>query len=121
VPAFNSTVWQTGQEAAPLDRLTHWPAALIVVGIYLAAGLSGWPPLLYPLSFLAVIGVPALLGAIGTVVFTSLTRRVNRAANWRGALPLMLGGLLLAVLMLAAFSAVRYGLFGAGPLEMPMR
>ncbi len=121
VPAFNSTVWQTGPNAAPLDRLTHWSAALAAVGVYLIAGLSGWPPLLYPLSILAVIGVPALLGAIGTIVVTSLAGRANRATGWRGALPLMLGGLLLAVLMLAAFSAVRYGLFGAGPLEMPMR
>ena len=121
VPAFNSTVWQTGQDAAPLDRPTHWLAALVPVGGYLIAGLSGWPPVLYPLSILAVIGVPALLGTIGTIVFTSLTRRVNRATNWREALPVMLGGLLLALLMLATFSAVRYGLFGPGPLDMPMR
>lgn len=118
VPAFNSTVWAVGPAIAPLAGPAHLVAVLSPAGLYLAGGLSGWPPLLYPLSIVAVLGVPILLGALGTVLFTSFTGRANRATNWRSALSLVLGGLLLAGLLLGTFSAVRLALFGPGPLDL---
>jgi uncharacterized membrane protein len=121
VPAFNATVWQTGRNFAPLASPAHLLAVLAPSGAYLVAGLSGWPPLLYPLSTIAVLGVPTLLGALGTVLFTSFTGRANRATGWRTALPLVLGGLLLAGLLLGAFSGVRYALFGPGPMDFSVR
>jgi hypothetical protein len=121
IPAFNSTVWEVGPAIEPLARPAHLLAVLAPVGLYLAGGLSGWPPLLYPLSILAVFGVPILLGALGTVLFAGFTGRANRATNWRTALPVVLGGLLLAGLLLGAFSAVRLTLFGTGPLDLLAR
>lgn len=121
VPAFNSTVWQTPVEIAPLERPAHLLAVLAPVALYLAGGLSRWPPLLYPLSSIAVMGVPLLLGAVGTVVWAGVTGRANRAHSWRSAWPLVLGGLLLAGLLLGAFSAVRLALFGPGPIEITPR
>lgn len=121
VPAFNSTVWQTGPDAPPLGGPRQLVAALVPLGAFAALGFSGWPPLLYPLSLVAVLGVPALLGALGTVLLASFTGRANRVTGWRAALPLVLGGLLLAGLMLGAFSAVRFALFGPGPLDLALR
>ena len=118
VPAFNSTIWDTGPAITPLTRPAHFLAVLAPVGLYLAGGLSGWPALLYPLSIVAVLGVPILLGALGTVLFASFTGRANRATNWRTALPLVLGGLFLAALLLGTFSAVRLALFGTGPMQL---
>jgi hypothetical protein len=94
---------------------------LVPAGLYLAGGLSGWPPLLYPLSIVAVLGVPILLGALGTVLFASFTGRANRATDWRSALPAVLGGLLLAGLLLGTFSAIRLALFGPGPMDLLAR
>lgn len=116
VPAFNSTLWQTGPDIPPLGGPRHLLAALAPLGAFFAAGLSAWPPLLYPLSLVAVLGVPALLGALATVLLASFTGRANRATGWRTALPVILAGLLLAGLLLGAFSAVRFALFGPGPL-----
>jgi uncharacterized membrane protein len=118
MPAFNATVWDAGPAITPLARPTHFLAVLVPVGLYLAGGLSGWSPLLYPLSILAVTGVPILLGALGTVLYANFTGRANRAMDWRSALPLVLGGLLLAGLLLGTVSAVRLALFGAGPLDL---
>jgi hypothetical protein len=118
VPAFNSTVWATAPAISLLAHPAHLLAVLAPVGLYLAGGVSGWPPLLYPLSILAVIGVPILLGALGTVLFASFTSRANRATDWRSALPAVLGGLLLAGLLLGTASAVRLALFGTGPLDL---
>jgi uncharacterized membrane protein len=121
VPAFNSTIWDTGPWITPLAHPAHFLAVLAPVGLYLAGGLSGWPALLYPLSIVAVLGVPILLGALGTVLFASFTGRANRATNWRTALPVMLGGLLLAGLLLGVFSVIRLALFGPGPMDLLAR
>jgi uncharacterized membrane protein len=118
VPAFNSTVWRAGPNIAPLASPAHLLAVLVPSGLYLLAGLSGWPPLLYPLSAIAVFGVPALLGALGTVLFASFTGRANQATRWRTALPLVFGGLLLAGLLLGSFSGIRLALFGPGPMDL---
>ena len=107
MPAFNATVWATAPAISPQAHPAHLLAVLAPVGLYLAGGVSGWPPLLYPLSILAVIGVPILLGALGTVLFASFTSRANRATDWRSALPAVLGGLLLAG-----------PVFGPGPLVL---
>lgn len=118
VPAFNSTIWDTGPAITSLARPAHLLAVLAPVGLYLAGGLSGWPALLYPLSIVAVLGVPILLVALGMVLLASFTSRTNRATDGRTALPLVLGGLFLAALLLGTFSAVRLALFGSGPLDL---
>ncbi len=121
VPAFNATVWRAGQDSAALHSPGHVLGTLGLTGLYFVAGLSRWQPLLYPLSFIAVLGVPALLGSLGTVLVASLTGRANRATGWREAAPLILAGLLLAGLMLGAFSLARYALFGPGPIDLTPR
>jgi hypothetical protein len=70
------------------------------------------------MSLVAVLGVPLLLGMVGTILVTAATRRSGQAVRWSDVVPLLISGLALAALFLALLSAVRYALFGPGPLEL---
>ncbi len=118
VPAFNETVWAQAQDSGALHGVRPLLAALGLEAAYLGLGLSGAPALLYPLSLVAVLGVPLLLGTVGTIVVAIATRRSQQAVRWSDVVPLVIGGLALAALFLAIASAGRYALFGPGPLEL---
>ena len=120
VPALNSTVWQTGVEVSPLTNARDLLVGLGLEAVYFVAAISGAGILLYPVSLVAIIGVPLLLGMIGAVVVASVLGRSNRAARLAEVLPVALGGLALAVIMLGMLSVARLALFGAGPLELPL-
>lgn len=55
------------------------------------------------------------------LLFATFTGRANQATNGRTALPVVLGGLLLAGRLLGTFSTVRLALFGPGPLKLRPR
>jgi hypothetical protein len=95
VPAFNVTVWQSGLEMSPLTSARDVFGGLVVEAVYFIAAFSGAEPLLYPVSLVAVLGVPVLMGMIGTVVLTLVTKRANRATRLADLSPLALGGLIL--------------------------
>ena len=121
VPTFNSTVWQTGPDVSPLTGRRDVLGGLVLEAVYGVAALSGATLFLYPVSIIAVIGVPVLTGMIGTVVVAAVTGRSNRATRLSEVLPLALGGLLLAAGLLIIMSGARYAIFGVGPLDLPMR
>ncbi|MGH2522977.1 MAG: hypothetical protein ACRDH2_10790, partial [Anaerolineales bacterium] len=89
--------------------------------VYFVTALSGAKVLLIPVSLIAVLGVPILMGMIGSIVIAMLMGRANRATRLADLIPLALGGLVITVLMLGMMSGVRYALFGSGPLELPVR
>jgi len=120
VPAFNSTVWETGLEVSPLTNARDLFVALGLEAVYFVAAISGAGVLLYPVSLIAVLGVPLLIGMLCTIIVTSVLGRSNRAARRFDLLPMVLGGLALAVVALGAMSAVRLALFGPGPLDLPL-
>jgi uncharacterized membrane protein len=120
VPAFNSTVWQTGLEESPLTSARDVMNVLGLEAAYFVAAISGLSVLLYPVSLIAILGVPILIGLLGAVVITSLLGQSNRAARLADLLPTVLGGLALVVVVLGTFSAVRFALFGPGPLGLPL-
>jgi uncharacterized membrane protein len=121
VPTFNSTLWQTGLDVSPLTSLGDVLGAIALEAVYFVAALSGSSLLWYPVSLLAVLGVPAVMGLIGALVATAATGRTNRATRLSQILPLVLGGLLIAAVFLLVTSGVRLTLFGAGPMDLPMR
>ena len=82
--------------------------------------ISGASIFLYPVSLMAILGVPILLGMIGSIVIAIISRRENRATRAADLIPLVLGGLAVAIIMLGIMSGVRYLLFGPGPLELPL-
>jgi hypothetical protein len=75
--------------------------------------------LLYPVSLIAVLGAPILIGMIGSMVLAMATGKMNRATRLAELVPLVGGGWLTAALVLGLISAVRFVLFGPGPIEMP--
>ncbi len=120
IPAFNSTVWQAGLEASPLANGRDLLVGLGLEAVYFVAAISGAGILLYPVALIAVLGVPLLLGMLGAVIVASVLGRSNRAARLADVLLPALGGLALAVIMLGTLSAVRFALFGPGPLDLPL-
>jgi len=121
VPTFNSTIWQSGLDVSPLIGLSEVLGAIAVEAVYFVAALSGSSLLWYPVSLLAVRGVPAVAGMIGYVVAATATGRTNRAMRLSQILPLALSGLLIAAVFLLVTSSLRFALFGAGPMELPVR
>jgi|SRR5579859_1298696 len=116
VPAFNSTVWASGPEISLLDQPRHVLGALLLEAVYFGIAISGAGLFLYPVSLLAVLGIPILIGMIGSIVLAVILRRENRAGRPADLIPLLVGGLAVAALMLGLMSAVRYFMFGAGPM-----
>jgi uncharacterized membrane protein len=116
VPAFNATVWTSGPDLSLLNQLRDVLGTLVCEAVYFGLAVSGLGLFLYPVSILAILGLPILLGMIGSIVLAVILRRENRAARPADLMPLLLGGLALAALMLGLMSAVRYGLFGTGAL-----
>ena len=121
VPTFNSTVWQTGLDVSPLTGLTDVSGAIALEAVYFLAALSGSSLLWYPVSLLAVLGVPAVMGLIGALVAAAVTGRTNRATRLSQIIPLAMGGLLIAAVFLLVTSGLRFALFGSGPMDLPMR
>lgn len=120
VPTVNSTLWQTGLDASPIASGKALVGGLAIEGIYFAAALSGYPLLFYPVSVIAVLGVPVLMMALAVVIVASITKQTNRAANWAKIAPLLFASFGLVILALALVSTVRFLLFGPGPMDFPM-
>ena len=122
VPAFNSTIWASGPDISPFGNVRHLFGGLLLEALYFVVATSGAGIFLYPVSLMAVLGVPILLGMIGSTVIATLrvSRRENRATRAADLILLVLGGLAVAVIMLGIMSGLRYLLFGPGPLELPL-
>lgn len=119
LPAFNSTVWQTGLERSPLASVRDLVIALTLEALYFAAAFSGQSALLYPVSLIAVLGVPLVIGMTGSIVWVSVSGKTNQAGRLTQVIAPAVGGLMLAALLLGLMSAVRFALFGLGSMEMP--
>lgn len=117
VPAFNSTVWQAGLEASPLTGARDLLIGIAVEAVYFVAAFSGAPILLYPLSLIAVLGVPLLIGTTGSILLATALQKTNRATRLVEVMPLFLGGLMVAAGMLMVIGGLRYALFGPGPMD----
>ncbi len=120
IPAFNSTVWASGPDVSVLDQVRDVLGALLCEAVYFGMAISGAGLFLYPVSLVAVLGIPILLALIASIVIAALLRRENRATRPTDLIPLLLGGLVVAALMLSAMGGFRYLLFGPGPLELPL-
>ena len=119
VPVFNQTVWSNWDERLAVS----WRelGALILVGaVMIGLVLIENPIILYPLALLSALGVVVLLTALFTSILLIVTRRANRAVNWRGAfLPLVIG-FTLAMLQIGLVDALRYAVFQSwGGLVFP--
>jgi uncharacterized membrane protein len=116
LPIFNQTIWKERNQVASLSKWRELAPALLLLAIFGAAGLSGWKPLLHPISITAIFGQVILMVSLGTMMAAILLRREGQVSNLTELAPLILVGLVAVLLLLGATSAVRYALFGPGPI-----
>ena len=116
VPIFNQSIWQKSKQVASFSSWWEVGLALMLFAIFWAIGLSGWQPLLYPISVIAIMGQVILMVSIGAMLAAILLRREGQVRDVTELAPLILVGLIAVVIMLGATSAVRYGLFGPGSI-----
>jgi uncharacterized membrane protein len=115
-PAFNMTVWREYHDVPVLDKAWHLIVLLVVLGAFAAAVLLGVDWLFYPVSILTTAGELALLTTLGAVGAVPVLGRFQRAETGWDLLPVALGGLLFAALLLGVMSAMRYAVIGTAPL-----
>jgi len=116
LPIFNQTMWKQSNPIVSFSKWRELAAAMLFLAIIGAAGLSGWKPLLYPISIAAILGQVILMVSLGTMMAAILLRREGQVSNLTELAPLILVGLGAVVILLGATSAVRYALFGPGPI-----
>ncbi len=113
LPIVNATLWT---DAENMPTIETWPQVLALWGIGAATilmFLSGWALFLYPLAIISALGTVAILSATTMVMLISVIRHENRAANISEALPYLLLGLTLALVMIGGIDAMRFAVFGS--------
>ena len=106
-PFFGSGLWR---EPAAKRSIRSWREVallLLLVAIIVALTTSEFNALLYPLALLSVGGTLMMLTIVNTMLLTILLRRANKLNGWLDALPLLVGGLALAVVQVAIINIIR--------------
>jgi uncharacterized membrane protein len=117
-PAFNQSAWR---DIDP-GRALSWKKLGMLIGILLIvdlAVLTESPVVLYPIAFLSVLGVLALLVLVFSMVWILIMRQENEFASLRQMWMPFLAGVTLAFLMIGAIDLLRFqltGTWGAFPL-----
>lgn len=112
LPIVNATLWT---DAENIPTIETWPQVLALWGIGAAIilmFLSGWALFLYPLAVLSALGTVAILSATTMVMLISVIRHENRASTISEALPYLLLGLVLALVMIGGIDFMRFAVFG---------
>jgi uncharacterized membrane protein len=107
-PLFVQTAWQTWSPEAAISG--RGAKVVIVIGsISLIIGiLSGSSFILYPLAILSTLGVMIILTLIYTVIMLMLFKQENRYNNFIEMAPVLLGGIVLAMMQIGLFDLVRF-------------
>lgn len=107
LPFFNVTLWARPDQRPTIGSLREVLWLLGLIALIVAAVGSEWAPLLYPLALLSVAGTLMMLTLVTTMLVTLGLRRDGRAQSWRVALPLLIAGLALALLIVLGINLLR--------------
>src|SRR5215217_5878335 len=110
-PAFNQSVWVNSLRERALD----WKKLGILVSIVFVTNLAMItenPIVLYPIAFLSVFGVLALLIIVFTLIWLLVMRQENAFTSLRELWMPFLAGTTLALLMITAIDLLRFKLTG---------
>lgn len=107
LPFFNVTLWARPDQRPTIGSLREVLWLLGLIALIVAAVGSEWAPLLYPLALLSVAGTLMMLTLVTTMLVTLGLRRDGRAQSWRAALPLLIAGLALALLIVLGINLLR--------------
>lgn len=110
-PAFNQSVWKD----AIYERALDWKKLGILIGTIVLvdlAILTESPIILYPIAFLSVLGVLALLIMVFSLVWLLVMRQENAFTSLKEMWMPFLAGTTLALLMITAIDLLRFKLTG---------
>ena len=110
-PAFNQSVWIKSDR----ERVLDWKKLGILISIVFLidlAILTESPIILYPIAFLSVSGVLALLIMVFSMVWLLVMRQENVFSSLRELWMPFLAGTTLAFLMITAIDLLRFKLTG---------
>lgn len=110
-PVVNQTIWRDGDERPALT----WKKFGILLGIVFLIDsgiLSEQAIVLYPIAFLSVLGVLALLSMVFSIVWIIIMRQDNTFETLKQLWMPALAGLTLAFLMISVIDLLRLSLTG---------
>jgi uncharacterized membrane protein len=70
------------------------------------------PFVLYPLALLSALGVLTLLTSVNSMLILMIIRRENTVDTWRAALPPLLAGFTVSLILVSVIDVARYALTG---------
>jgi hypothetical protein len=106
LPVFSLTIWRRGYLTPTFRRGIEILYALIPAALLALGTISGWGPLFWPLSLLAVGGAVAMLVMFNLIILAIILRRENRCESASG-----LFAPLTAVLLVSLGQMVLFALF----------
>lgn len=104
-PFFNLVIWQLAYPGGPVRSWREFSFALLIAIGVIAATMSGWGPFFWPLAFIAIGGVVAMLVMFNMMIFAMVSGRQNRARR-----PL---DLIRPIVLTYVFTLVEMGIFAA--------
>ncbi len=111
-PYFNRVIWGVAQLGSSLRSWKEFGGLLIIGGLLIAATLSGWSIFFWPLAFLTIAGMLALLVMLNLMIYAIATRH----ENWVRSPAQFLGPAALTFLFtlaeLSLLAALRYNFVG---------
>jgi hypothetical protein len=111
-PVINQTLWRDGDERPALTWKEF--AGLLVIILLVDLGiLSAQPVILYPIAFLSVLGVLALLAMVFSMVWVIVMRQENSFETLQQLWMPVVAGLTLTFLMISVIDLLRLQLTGA--------
>lgn len=111
LPIANATLWVDASNEPIIDRWWHLAALYGIGAVVVAMLYSEIGVFLYPLALLSVVGVVAILGAIGTVMSVTVLGRENEAGTPSEVLPFVLLGLAATFALIGGIDLLRYAMF----------
>lgn len=112
LPVLNSILWADPQAERTVKNGWQLLALLGIGVVVIAMILSGLAIFLYPLALLSTLGVVIILSAIGTAAAAALLGRENAAKTLRDAVPLILLGVVMSLVLIGTIDLGRFLLTG---------
>ncbi len=106
-PVVDFVLWKDWQRIRSLESRKELLGGLVLLGVFYLLTTSGLPILLYPVSMFMVAGVLASFTYANTYVLALVTGRRRRYRTWEECTGLLLAGLFLTVVELAALGLLR--------------
>jgi uncharacterized membrane protein len=110
-PVVNQTIWREADEC-PTLTWKEFGGLLVIMSLVDLGILSEQPTILYPIIFLSVLGVLALLTTVFTIVWIIIMRQENAFETLKQLWMPVTAGLTLAFLMISVIDLLRLQLTG---------